>query len=250
MLDALGFGAIQLAFTAAVVFGAFVVRGMSGFGAGLVAIPLLVLAIPIHTAVPMMGLMVFILFIFLTIRDRRDVILHELKLLVPPTILGVAAGTLLFSTLDSVLLLTLLGVFIIGFALYVLAVHYFGLPQFHCSSTWALPVGFGGATLDTMFGGGGGTLVVIYMHMRGIGKMQFRATVAAVWFFEMVARIAGYAVAGYYTLPSLTSAALLLPIMWAGTYAGEHISNRISQETFAKVLAMLLLLSGVSVLLK
>lgn len=250
MLDAFNLGAIQLAFAAGVVFGAFIVRGMSGFGAGLVATPLLVLAISIHTAVPMMGLLAFILFIFLTIRDRRDVIWNELKLLVPPTILGVAAGTLLFTRLDSALLLRLLGVFIIAFALYVLAVHHFGLPKIHCSRGWALPVGFAGATVDTMFGGGGGTLVVIYMHLRGIGKMQFRATVAVLWFFEMVARIAGYAIAGYYTLPTLMFAALMLPVMWAGTYAGERIGNRISQDTFSKVLAVMLILSGVSVLLK
>lgn len=250
MFDGFGFGAIQLAFAAGVVFGAFIVRGMSGFGAGLVATPLLVLVIPIHTAVPMMGLVVFVLFIFLTIRDRRDVIWNELKLLVPPTVLGVVAGTLLFTSLDSALLLRLLGVFIIAFALYVLAVDHFGLPQIHCSRGWALPVGFAGATVDTMFGGGGGTLVVIYMHLRGIGKMQFRATVAVLWFFEMVARIAGYALAGYYTLPTLMFAALMLPVVWAGTYAGERIGNRISQDTFAKVLAVMLILSGVTVLLK
>lgn len=250
MPEAFNFSAIQVAVAAVIAFGAFIVRGMSGFGAGLVAIPLLVFVLPIHTAVPMMALLVSVLFTFLTIRDRRDVIWGELKLLVPPTILGVIAGALLFKNLDSALLLRLLGIFIIGFALYVLAVHHFGLPQIRCSQRWALLVGFVGATVDTMFGGGGGTLVVIYMHLRGIGKIQFRATAAVLWFFEMIARLAGYALSGYYTLSTLLLVALLLPVLWAGTYVGEHISNRISQETFSKVLAVMLLLSGVSVLLK
>jgi len=38
--------------------------------------------------------------------------------------------------------------------------------------------------------------------------------------------------------------------MWAGTYAGEKIGNRISQETFTKVLSALLALTGVMLLLK
>lgn len=250
MLDTFEFGAAQVAVAAAVVFGAFIVRGMSGFGAGMVAIPLLVFVLPIHTAVPMMGLLAFVLFIFLTIRDRRDVVWDELKLLVPATILGVVAGALLFKNLDSGVLLRLLGAFIMGFALYVLAVHHFGLPQVRCSRRWAPPIGFVGAAVDTMFGGGGGTLVVVYMHMRGIGTAQFRATVAVLWFFEMIARLAGYAVSGYYTLSTLLFAALMLPLVWAGTHVGERIGNRISQETFSKVLAVMLLLCGVSVLLK
>lgn len=235
---------------AAVVFGAFVVRGTSGFGAGMVAIPLLVFFIPIHTAVPMMGLLAFTLFIFLSIRDRHEVVWDELKILVPVTILGVVAGTLLFKHLDSVVLLRLLGGFLIAFAIYVLAVQYFGLPQVRCSRRWAAPVGFLGAAGDTMFGGGGGTLVVVYMHLRGIGTAQFRATVVVLWFFEMIARLAGYALSGYYTVSTLIFAALMLPFVWAGTHVGERISNRISQATFSKVLAVMLLACGISVLLK
>ena len=250
MPEALNFSASQIGLAAVIVFAALIVRGMSGFGAGIIATPLLVFVMPIHTAVPMMGLLVFVLFIFLTVRDRREVIWSELKLLVPPTILGVIAGALLFKNLDNVLLLRLLGALIISFAIYVLAVQQFGLPQMRCSGKWALPVGFIGAAIDTMFGGGGGTLVVIYMHMRGIGKMQFRATVATLWFFEMIARLAGYTLSGFYTLSTLLLVALMLPVVWAGTYVGEHISNRISQDTFSKVLAVMLLLSGISVLLK
>ena len=250
VLEGFQFSAAQVLASAAIVFGAFVVRGTSGFGAGMVAIPLLVFIIPIHAAVPMMGLLAFILFIFLSIRDRHSVVWEELKILIPVTLLGVVAGTLLFKNLDSAVLLKLLGIFIMAFAVYVLAVHYVGLPQVRCSRGWAAPVGFLGAAGDTMFGGGGGTLVVIYMHMRGIGTAQFRATVAVLWFFEMIARLAGYAFAGYYTLSTLVFAVLMLPLVWAGTYLGERIGNRISQETFSKVLAIMLLASGVTVLLK
>lgn len=250
MPGAFQFSAAQVLVAALIVFGAFIVRGTSGFGAGMVAIPLLVLIVPIHTAVPMMGLLAFILFIFLSIRDRHDVVWGELKTLIPVTLLGVIAGALLFKSLDSAVLMRLLGVFIIAFAVYGLAVHYFGLPQVRCSRRWAAPVGFLAAAGDTMFGGGGGTLIVVYLHLRGIGAAQFRATVAVLWFFEMIARLAGYALSGYYTWSTLLLAALMLPLVWAGTHFGERIGNRISQETFAKVLAVMLLASGVSVLLK
>ena len=105
VLEGFQFSAAQVLASAAIVFGAFVVRGTSGFGAGMVAIPLLVFIIPIHAAVPMMGLLAFILFIFLSIRDRHSVVWEELKILIPVTLLGVVAGTLLFKNLDSAVLL-------------------------------------------------------------------------------------------------------------------------------------------------
>ena len=232
------------------VFGAYIIRGRSGFGAGLVSAPLLALVLPVHVVVPMSGLLVFVLFIFLTIRDRASVIWRELKLLAPPTVAGVAAGMFLFSSLDNALLLVMLGSFLILYAGYMLAVHAFGLPQFKCSERWAIPLGFIGSFFDTLFGGGGGTLVVIYLHARGLGRPEFRATVATLWFIEMIARIGGYAVAGYYTREVLLLVAALLPVMWAGTFVGERLGNRVKPETFSRILAVLLMASGLGLLLK
>ncbi|MGH8648134.1 MAG: sulfite exporter TauE/SafE family protein [Burkholderiales bacterium] len=245
-----GLGPLALALSASIVFGAFVVRGMSGFGAGMIGIPLLAFLMPVHTAVSMFGLMVLFLFVFLNIRDWRDVVRDELKRLIVPTLLGVAGGVLLFSHLDNRLLLQLLGGFLIAYALYAFAVHYFGLPAFTCSARWAYPVGFTGGFIDTLFGGGGGTLVVIYLHMRRIGRVPFRATVAALWLAEMIARILGYGAAGYYSMDTLLLCALLLPLMGAGTWVGERLGNRISQESFSRLMALLLLIAGASLLAK
>jgi uncharacterized membrane protein YfcA len=232
------------------VLAAYVIRGMSGFGAGLISAPLLALVLPVHVVVPLSGLLVFVLFIFLTIRDRHSVIWSELKLLVPPTLAGVLAGLFMFRSLDNHVLLTLLGSFLIVYASYMLAVHAFGLPQFRCSRAWALPLGFAGSFFDTLFGGGGGTLVVIYMHARGIGRTEFRATVATLWFVEMIARTSGYGLGGYYTRDVLLMVAALIPVMWLGTWIGERLGNRVSPQTFSRILAVLLLGSGVSLLVK
>ena len=240
----------QIAWIAFSVFAAYVIRGMSGFGAGLIAAPLLAFVLPVHVIVPTTGLLVFVLFAVLSIRDRRQVIWGELKRLVPPTLVGVVAGLLLFRVLDNRLLLVMLGVFIILYAAYMIAVNAFGLPEFKCSERAALPLGFFGSFVDTLFGGGGGTLVVIYMHARGVGRAEFRATLAMLWFIEMIARISGYAIEGYYTRRVLVLVAILLPLVWLGTWIGEHLGNRVSPATFSRILAVLLLLSGVSLLFK
>jgi uncharacterized membrane protein YfcA len=240
----------HLVWVVAAIFAAYVVRGMSGFGAGLIAAPMLALVLPVRVVVPLCSLLVFILFIFLTIRDRRSVIWRELRLLVGPTVAGVVGGLMVFRLLDNRLMVVMLGGFLVLYASYMLAVHAFGLPQFRCSERWALPLGFAGAFFDTLFGGGGGTLVVIYMHARGIGRVEFRATLAMLWFIEMLARVAGYGLAGYYTREVLIMVLALLPITWAGTWLGEKLGNRVSAETFSRILAVLLMVSGVGLLLK
>ena len=245
-----GLGALELVLAAATVFAAFTVRGMSGFGAGMIGIPLLAFVMPVHTAVPMFSILVLTLFVIISIRDWKAVVREELQRLLLPTLLGVALGIILLQQLDNRMLLKLLGGLLIAYATYATAVRIFGLPQLNCSPRWAFPVGFVGAVIDTVFSGGGGTLVVIYLHMRGVGREPFRATVAVVWLVEMVARMVGYGAAGYYTLGTLVLCAILLPLMWGGTYLGERIGNRISPETFSKVLSALLALTGLMLLVK
>jgi uncharacterized membrane protein YfcA len=248
MLDA--FSMMQLAWAAGAVFGAYVLRGMSGFGAGLIATPLLALILPMSIVVPVTALVVFVLFIVLTIRDRHQVLWDEFRRLVLPTIVGVVGGMYLFTRLDNHMLSKLLGGFLLAYAGYMLLAQWAGMQQLRLSKKWAWPLGFLGAFIDTLFGGGGGTLVVIYMHARDVGKAEFRATLAVLWFVEMIARIGGYTLAGYYTGSTLALVAAMLPFMFLGTWVGEKINARVSQETFTKILAAMLLLSGASLLLK
>ncbi len=248
MLDA--FTMLQLAWAAGVVFSAYVLRGMSGFGAGLIATPMLALVMPMTIVVPVTALVVFVLFIMLTLRDRHQVLWDEFRRLVLPTLVGVAGGMYLFIVLDNRLLLKLLGGFLVTYSTYMLAAQWLGMQQLRLSEKWAAPLGFLGAFIDTLFGGGGGTLVVIYMHARGVKNMEFRATLAVLWFVEMIMRIGGYMLAGYYTQSSLALVAVLLPFMLLGTWVGEKITVHVSQQLFTKILAAMLLLSGASLLLK
>jgi uncharacterized membrane protein YfcA len=107
-----------------------------------------------------------------------------------------------------------------------------------------------GAFIDTLFGGGGGTLVVIYLHARGLDKLRFRATVATLWLMEMVARLGGYSAVGFYRRDVLVLAAIMLPVIVAGSWVGERLGNRIRQETFSNVLAVMLLLAGIKLVMR
>lgn len=238
------------ALTAVVVFAAYVVRGMSGFGTSLVAIPLLVFIMPLHSAVPMMTLIGLSVTVILGVRDREHVRWDEFRRLLPPTLIGVFAGIYLFTALDPRFTQRLLGGFICAYAVYMVAAEFVRARPTQCSRHWGWPAAFGSAFVDSMFGGGGGPLVVIYMHRRGYEPVTFRATLAVLWLVELVVRVLGYAAGGHYNPVILLMAVLLLPVMWLGNRAGEGISRRMSQRTFSRLIALVLFASGLSLLQK
>lgn len=243
-----GFTWGEVAWAAISIFIAYFCRGVAGFGTGLIATPLLAMALPMRVIVPMNTLLVSLVFVFLSIRDRRRVVWAELRLMIVATLVGVLAGLLIFKSLDNHVLMRLLGGFIVIYALYTLVVHAYGLPPFTCSRGWAFPAAMLGSFTDMLFGGGGGAVVVIYLHARGVTGLPFRATVATLWLVEVLARVTAYATVGFYTTDVLLLSAALLLFVVAGNWAGERIGNRIRPETFSKALAVLLLAAGVKLL--
>lgn len=244
------FGLATIALTAAIVFVAYIVRGMSGFGTSLVAIPMLVFIMPMHTAVPMMTLIGLSVTVILGIRDRDHVRWDEMRYLLAPTLIGVLAGIYLFTALDPRFMQRLLGGFIAAYAVYLIASQFVRAEPRQCSRRWGWPAAFGSAFIDSMFGGGGGPLVVIYMHRRGYAPVTFRATLAVLWLVELVVRVIGYGIGGFYDRAVLLIVLLLLPVMWLGNRAGEAISRRMSQRAFSRLIAVVLFGSGTSLLLK
>ena len=102
-----------LFFAVPVIFLAYAVFGMTGFGAALVAVPLLVHFIPLQTVVP---LIVFFDLVSTTLiggSNRASVSIAELKTITPWMLLGILLGaTLLYSISPSGPLIAL-GIFVL-----------------------------------------------------------------------------------------------------------------------------------------
>ena len=84
--------AVELVLVAASLFFALLVRGMSGFGATLIATPLLAFLVPLHVAVSVISGLMWVSFGMLAFRDRRHILWREIRYLLLPTLVGVAAG--------------------------------------------------------------------------------------------------------------------------------------------------------------
>ncbi|HEU0188089.1 MAG TPA: TSUP family transporter, partial [Gallionellaceae bacterium] len=121
MLDALP--PHQLFTAAAILAVAYLVRGLAGFGSGLIAVPLLTLLTPLSlgVVVPMIVLLDYLASFSQGLNNRRDIRWREIIPMIPFSLIGVLIALLFMSRSDALLLTKALGVFIILFALYTLS---------------------------------------------------------------------------------------------------------------------------------
>ncbi|MBO1016357.1 sulfite exporter TauE/SafE family protein [Achromobacter sp. SD115] len=233
----------SLVVAAPVVLVAYVVFGMTGFGAAMVAVPVLVQFMPLQFAVPLVVLFDLACTALVGGSNWRRVSLVELKRLFPWLLLGIGLGVTLLHNAGARWPLILLGSF-------VLAVCIKGLRGARATTTaplntfWALPFGVFGGIFSALFGTGG-PIYTIYLSRRLDALDQFRATISVVILASGLIRAAAFGAAGLYAQPEiLSAAAVLLPVALVGLYGGSRLRTRVSPELLKRAIFLLLAIAG------
>lgn len=238
----------DLAYIGAVLLGAYLIRGISGFGSGLVAVPLLALKLPLTFVVPLILLTDFTASLVLGGLNFRLVDWREIRRLLPPGLLGVAVGTVLLVSLPKTPMLIGLGSIVILFALRNLL--FAGREPKPISTWWAWPAGLTGGTVGAMFGTGGPPYV-IYLSHRLADKGLLRATFSGLFFMEGLARIASFTLSGLMLDRRLFWAYLAaMPVALAALWLGSHAHTRLTNAQMTRVISLILLGSGLSLYFK
>ena len=235
----------QPGYLALVIFAAYFVRGMTGFGSALVAVPLLVMVLPLKLAVPIVVLLDYAASLGHGVRHFHHIQWRDLLPMIPSTLLGILIALFLLKNVQPGLLTDGLGIFIIGYALYSLM----PLPPLRGSRLWSAPLGVLAGLVGTLFATGG-PFSVIYLELRELSKNAFRGTIASLLFIDGGMRLIGFTASGFYHRDNLILTLIALPIMAAGLYAGGHIHTNLSQQSFTRLVAVVLIASGFSLLIK
>jgi uncharacterized membrane protein YfcA len=228
-----------------VIFAAYFVRGLTGFGSALVAVPLLVLVLPLKLAVPVIVLLDYLASLSHGIRHFHHIQWRDLLPVLPFTLLGILIAFFLLKHVEPGLLTDALGIFIICYAIYSLL----PLPPLHGSRIWAAPLGTLSGLVGTVFGTGG-PFTVIYMGLRNLDKNAFRGSLATFFIMDGGMRLIGFTASGFYDRENLTLVLAALPIMALGLYVGGHIHTNLSRQSFVRLVAGVLIASGCSLLFK
>jgi len=230
---------------AAAVTLAYTVYGLTGFGAAIVAIPLLAQFLPLRLAVPLLLLFDLVAGLLLGMKNGRSVDKRELLRLVPFLLVGMLAGVYLLARAPERWLLAVLGSFALLYAGWNLLRRQTSVPV---AAVWAVPAGLFGGAFTAMYGTGG-PIYASYLARRISDKSVLRASVAALIFGAGWLRLAMFTASGFYAQSGLLMlAALLLPAAVTGYFIGSRLHARLSGPQALRAVWLLVAAAGVGLL--
>jgi uncharacterized membrane protein YfcA len=230
-----------------ILMSAYFIRGITGFGSGLISVPLLALSQPLHFAIPLVLALDFTASVVLGSTSNEKANWSEIKILLPAGMVGACIGAFALLNLPTKPVLIALGVFVIvvGFR------NVFGLqPMGRLSRLWAIPAGLVGGGAGALFGAGSPPYI-IYLTRRLHDKSEVRATFSWLIAIDGGFRLALFLFAGLLLEPRLQIAYVLgLVPMAIGLYIGNKVHADMTREGMLRVVGTLLMLSGLMLFLK
>ena len=235
----------ELAALGAIAFAGALVFGLTGFGSALITIPLASHLVPLPFALALFALADLVSAFGVGLENPRNAVRAEWTRLVPMILAGTAVGVTALVNLPRAVGMLLLGVFVLSFALYSL-VRRAGSRV--VSARWALLAGFVGGITSSLFGAGGPPYA-IYLSQRGLTKEQFRATLGFATMTSISLRVAAFLITGLLLNQQVWITAIFaVPAILLGIAVARHIYMKISREALMRAVAVMLLVSGASLL--
>lgn len=94
-----------------------------------------------------------------------------------------------------------------------------------------------------------GALLAAYVGRVTDDQRAFKANMNAVFFAENTFRVVLYSILGLITIETLKRVALLLPVSLIALTVGMKLSSKIDESASKKIISILLMLSGISLIL-
>lgn len=220
------------------------IQGLTGFGAGLLALPLLCLSMDIRLAVPLCMLNGLVITTTMAIELRGH--LHRSKIL--PLALGSVPGILVGAAIlkfaDPALMKQLLAVLLIGYSGLNLA---FSPRPINPPVIWGYLAGFLTGTVNAALSVGGPP-AIIYATLNDWKKNEIKATLAVFFMLNGYMTLITYLLAGMIGRETITNFAGTVLFVLAGTLVGSRIGGRFNRRTYLRCIYILLLGLGVLML--
>ncbi len=230
-----------IAFLGALIF------GITGFGSSLITIPLATHLVPLGFALALFALVDVCSAFSVGLENPRHAVRAEWRRLVPLIFVGTALGVTLLVNLPRTVGMLLLGLFVLSYALYSLVQRG---PQRVVSPRWAWLAGLCGGITSALFGAGGPPYA-IYLSQRGLTKEQFRATMGFATMTSISLRVVAFAVTGLLVERAVWLTALVVvPAGLLGLWVARRVYRRISRELLMRAVAVVLLVSGGSLVVR
>ena len=217
------------------------INGIVGFGAALVAMPIVAAGIDMHLAVPTCGLTILALNVQMAWNYRGHLDTSGIRALFLGGAPGAAFGVLLLRHFPETWLKVGLGGLLAAYAFWGLANT---TPRARrLAARWGVLTGFLSTSLGTSFGFNGPPLAV-YLSLRGGTQQQIKAALGAFFIVSSIFIVMAHAMAGFYSIMTLKLFAVALPSVCVGAWAGMVVSGVLKDFAFQRLLFLMILVMG------
>ena len=229
-----------------IIFIASVVRGFTGFGLALVAVPLIQFFMPVTDTAVFIA-MINVIFSLLYFRKSKEIVKDQpLGAMALWTGIGVAAGTVILKFVNPAYIQLIWGVLIIFIVISLVR----GLNLNIRSERTALTLsGIFGGILAGATGITGPPVAIILSSMK-TPKEKFNAIISIFILFAVTYALIFYLITGLIRKEIILLALCSVPAMLAGIYTGDRLVSHISQRTFTTVVYIVLVIMGFITLYK
>ncbi len=230
-----------------IVFVAYLVGTIAGFGAGVLAVAFGVHFLPLTYIIPVIVPLNLVVSAWIAVQHRQYIDSRVLfQKIIPYSLLGLMCGMLVYYNVDADRMKKVYGGFVAllalaEFARLQAATEGDSRPR---NTLWLLLGGFVQGLWVS-----GGPLLVYWANQAMRDKHVFRATLSAMWILLNTGLAATHAFGGTITAATLVDSTYLLPALALGLFGGEWLHKRLPERTFRILVNTLLLLAGVGILL-
>ena len=218
----------------------------SGFagGAGVVAVPLMAMVMPVSDAIVVMLPLLLAMDIKMIHYYAQAADWKLLRKIVPGAVVGITLGGFLLGTLSDRFLELSLAAICLLFASWQSLTPL--LSRFKGSAVfWSLFSGFSSTLIHA-----GGPPINLYLLSLKLEKLRWLATSAFFFGAMNLIKLLPYTLNDQWSQGSLILSALLLPAALLGVWLGKLLQKYISERFFLHAIRLLLILTGLSLLFK
>ncbi len=219
------------------------VQGVAGFGSGIVVMAILPKLWGVDAVVPLSALFSLILNAGLSWHLRADCERQEIGGLILGGLVGVPLGVTFLAQVDSGVVTQVLGWVLLLFAIWRLTGSA-GLST-EISRGWA-PIAGGLSGLTAGAYNVGAPALLVYANGRGWERDPFRANLQTTFLVQGIFLIVSLVAAGLIDAVTLKRFAYLIPAGAFGGLVGARFAKRIPQDTFTRLILVMVLLMGVT----
>jgi hypothetical protein len=215
-------------------------QGLTGFGFGLITLPLLGLFFDIKTIIPLVVMLALCISLIQTFQFRKFIKLKDIYVLIAATVPGIPLGVYTLKQIPAGILAIGLGVLMIVFTTYQLLTK--SAPRLLGLSSTIL-AGLSSGILGGSIGAGGPP-VIVYSTMQPWSKDQTKATLA--FYFSISGMIISmtHAYTGLITQQVRHLFLISLPTLAIGIFLGTLAYTRISDREYKRLALVIVFFLG------